>query len=274
MRFIYARHLAIGIATTLAIVAMATSLNAQARKMVDITDTAPGQYLLTVSASGVSLVPVTVLVPGGGSPPVPPPPVPTGIAAQVRAIVQGRDKAIAEQFSVRWAGIAALGQQGVLATPKQMSDGINGVVDQYLGTLPDGAEKSAWSSATDKIFAVVRAAEAALFDSGKQPVLADYVGWFKSVAEGLTTTEGVADFGFVSLRDLSRGQLSINDGAAKAINWTELLKIVMQIIQLLKDLGILGAQGVSLDAVPVQPLYVSRPTRAGLVLSMAERGGR
>jgi len=251
--------------------ALGASLNAQTKTVVDVTGTPPGTYLLTVSASGVSLVPVTVLVPGGGSPPVPPPPVPTGIAAQVRALVAERDKAIAEQFAIRWAGIAALGEQGVLTTPKQMSDSINGVVDQYLATLPDGAEKNAWSVDTDEIFAVVRKAEEAVFDSGRQPVMTDYIGWFKSVAQGLTTGD-VSDFGFISLRDLVKGQLSIKDGAAKALNWPELLKIIMQIIQLLKDLGILGAQGVSLDYVPSQPLYVSRPTRAGLVLSMAERG--
>lgn len=202
------------------LIVMSSSLHAQ-RTMVDVTGLADGSYVLTIAGSAVTVVPVRILTPGGG--PVPPPQPPTtGVQSQVRAIVSAMaDADTAEAMSIRWAAVATLAQQGVLTSTEQMATGIGKSLDAVLATLP-GAKKSEWTVVVDKILAVVSDAE--------DEIIA-------KTGRAATVKEMAVVF-----EDVGKGHLPV--GQSPAINWLELIKVI---IEILKMLGIFpGAPAVGM----------------------------
>ena len=222
----------------------------QTRTVVDITGLADGQYILTIAGGQVTAVPVNVVTLGGDGPtpepPTPPAPPVVTVESRVRSVVSVRDAATRDQMSVRWAAIAAMAEQQVLSSTKQMVDGINASVDQVLSRLPEGPARNEWITAADKVMDVVSDEEDRIIDAtGRQPTVAEFVAIFQAVSKGLAT-EDVVDFAFVDLKELiSNPSGAILAASERAVNWKELLQIILEIIKLLRDLGIIPAPPTS-----------------------------
>ena len=112
--------------------------------------------------------------------------------------------------------MAQLAEEKVLTKPTQMSTSIKAAIADILKPLDDD-RKAKWNEANDKILDIGAKAESAIIDKeGRAWTLEEAIQVFQEIGKGY------------------RG-----GSAAKAVDWGELLKMIIQIIQLLRDLGII-----------------------------------
>lgn len=209
-------------------------------RLLDVSKVNSGKYLLTIGTNGsISLEPVVIYSPENlPDSPNPNDPVPDeSIANQVASIVNSvNDRATADVLSLRWMAIAKLASEKVLSSPQQMRASVLVLTTQVLSTVTDQAKKQEWKEALDKIMAVVAKEESRIVTANqRQWTLEEAIDTFEKVGEGMN---------------------ALNSRIEK-VNWGNLISLLIQIIQLLRDAGIIPNTTVSLTDPNGEPITVA-----------------
>lgn len=234
-----------------------TPLLAADKTLINVSNVSPGTYLLTVGVDGsVGIESVKVIEPDG-KPPEPPQPPGGSIAGQVSKLVAAaNDPEKATNIGIRWAMVAKLGESGVLTKPDQLRDAILGVHKDELSKMV-AADKAKWEPILNDVIKVVANEEARIVDQHKRPWNMDeVVAIFEDVSKGFT-----------------------GNAAMENIDLNQLFDFLLQLIKLLRELGIIppigggtviGSSGV----VPMVPAKTSQRTVVRTINQLPKRNVR